>query len=45
MRGLAFDFFTARGASILEFAGDKVRRHSGYWDMATFLRQRGLMLS
>ena len=34
-----------RGASVLEFAGDKIRRCSDYWDMATFLRQLGLMPS
>jgi steroid delta-isomerase-like uncharacterized protein len=32
-----------RGASILEFADGKIRRCSDYWDMATFLRQLGLM--
>jgi steroid delta-isomerase-like uncharacterized protein len=32
-----------RGASVFEFAGDKIRRCSDYWDMATFLRQLGLM--
>jgi steroid delta-isomerase-like uncharacterized protein len=30
-----------RGASIFEFAGDKIRRCSDYWDMATFLKQLG----
>jgi hypothetical protein len=45
MRGLAFDSFTARGASIFEFAGDKIRRCADYWDLATFLRQFGLMPS
>jgi steroid delta-isomerase-like uncharacterized protein len=34
-----------RGASVFEFAGDKIRRCSDYWDMATFLRQLGLMPS
>jgi predicted ester cyclase len=34
-----------RGASILEFAGDRIRRCSDYWDMATFLKQLGLMPS
>ena len=33
------------GASIFEFAGDKIRRCSDYWDMATFLKQLGLMPS
>jgi steroid delta-isomerase-like uncharacterized protein len=32
-----------RGASVLEFAGDKIQRCSDYWDMATFLKQLGLM--
>jgi steroid delta-isomerase-like uncharacterized protein len=32
-----------RGASIFEFEGDKVRRCSDYWDMATLLKQLGLM--
>lgn len=32
-----------RGASIFEFAGDKIRRCSDYWDMVTFLKQLGLM--
>jgi len=34
-----------RGASIFEFAGDRIRRCSDYWDMATFLKQLGLMPS
>jgi steroid delta-isomerase-like uncharacterized protein len=34
-----------RGVSIFEFAGDKIRRCSDYWDMATFLKQLGLMPS
>src|SRR5256885_5557793 len=32
-----------RGASIIEFAGEKIRRCSDYWDMAAFLKQLGLM--
>jgi steroid delta-isomerase-like uncharacterized protein len=32
-----------RGASIFEFAGNRIRRCSDYWDMATFLKQLGLM--
>jgi steroid delta-isomerase-like uncharacterized protein len=32
-----------RGASVLEFAGDKIRRCSDYWDMVTFLKQLGKM--
>jgi steroid delta-isomerase-like uncharacterized protein len=34
-----------RGASVFEFAGDKIRRCSDYWDKATLLRQLGLMPS
>ncbi len=34
-----------RGASVFEFEGNKIRRCSDYWDMATFLRQLGLMPS
>ncbi len=34
-----------RGASIIEFAGDRIRRCSDYWDMVTFLKQLGLMAS
>jgi steroid delta-isomerase-like uncharacterized protein len=34
-----------RGASIFEFAGERIRRCSDYWDMATFLKQLGLMPS
>jgi steroid delta-isomerase-like uncharacterized protein len=34
-----------RGASIFEFAGDRIRRCSDYWDMATFLKQLGVMPS
>jgi hypothetical protein len=34
-----------RGASILEFAGDKIKRCADYWDMAAFLKQLGLMPS
>jgi steroid delta-isomerase-like uncharacterized protein len=32
-----------RGASVFEFDGGRIRRCSDYWDMATFLRQLGLM--
>jgi steroid delta-isomerase-like uncharacterized protein len=32
-----------RGASVFEFAGAKIRRCSDYWDMATLLKQLGLM--
>jgi steroid delta-isomerase-like uncharacterized protein len=31
-----------RGASIFEFVGDRIRRCSDYWDMATYLKQLGL---
>jgi len=34
-----------RGASILDFAGDKIKRCSDYRDMAAFLEQLGLMPS
>jgi steroid delta-isomerase-like uncharacterized protein len=34
-----------RGASVFEFAGDKIQRCSDYWDMATFLKQLGFMPS
>ncbi len=33
-----------RGASMIEFAGDKIRRDSDYWDTASFLRQIGVLL-
>lgn len=32
-----------RGASILEFRGEKISRCSDYWNMATLLTQLGLM--
>jgi steroid delta-isomerase-like uncharacterized protein/uncharacterized protein (TIGR02118 family) len=32
-----------RGSSTFEFAGDRIRRCSDYWDKATFLTQLGLM--
>lgn len=35
--------FSVRGVSILELQGGKIRRNSDYWDMASFLRQIGLM--
>jgi steroid delta-isomerase-like uncharacterized protein len=34
-----------RGSSIFEFSGQRIRRCSDYWDMATFLKQLGLMPS
>ncbi len=36
---------SVRGTSVFELQGDKIRRCSDYWDMATFLRQIGLMPS
>lgn len=32
-----------RGASAFEFRGDKIRRCTDYWDMATLLKQLGFM--
>ena len=32
-----------RGATVVELADGKIRRNSDYWDMATALRQIGLM--
>jgi steroid delta-isomerase-like uncharacterized protein len=37
--------FSIRGATILELRSGKIRRNSDYWDLATFLRQVGLMAS
>ena len=37
--------FSIRGASILELKSDKMKRCSDYWDLATFLKQIGLMPS
>jgi steroid delta-isomerase-like uncharacterized protein len=34
-----------RGASVFELQGNKFKRCSDYWDMATYLRQAGLMPS
>ena len=34
-----------RGASVFELQGNQFRRCSDYWDMATFLKQSGLMPS
>jgi steroid delta-isomerase-like uncharacterized protein len=34
-----------RGVSMFEFAEDRIRRCTDYWDMATFLRQLGMMPS
>jgi hypothetical protein len=30
-----------RGTSVFDFAADKIRRCSDYWDMATYLKQLG----
>ncbi len=35
--------FSVRGASIIEFSGGKVSRHTNYWNLASFLQQVGLM--
>jgi len=35
--------FSVRGISIAELRGDKIRRHTDYYDGATFLRQIGVM--
>jgi steroid delta-isomerase-like uncharacterized protein len=32
-----------RGSSTFEFDGDRIRRCADYWDMATLLKQLGLM--
>src|SRR5438477_1519545 len=32
-----------RGASVLEFVNGKIKRCSDYWDMATLLRQLGVL--
>jgi steroid delta-isomerase-like uncharacterized protein len=37
--------FAIRGATVLELESDKIRRCSDYWDLASFLRQIGLMES
>ena len=34
---------TLRGVTIIEFQGGKIRRNSDYWDLATFMRQDGLL--
>ncbi len=36
---------SVRGASVFELQGNKFKRCSDYWDMATYLRQAGLMPS
>ena len=35
--------FLVRGASIVEFAGDLIRRNTDYWDQASMLRQLGVL--
>jgi steroid delta-isomerase-like uncharacterized protein len=35
--------FSIRGATIIEMQSGKIRRNSDYWDLATFLKQVGLM--
>ncbi len=35
--------FKMRGSSIVQLKGGKIYRNADYWDMATFLRQIGLM--
>ncbi|HXG63650.1 MAG TPA: ester cyclase [Blastocatellia bacterium] len=35
--------FSLRGATILELESGKIKRCSDYWDLATFLKQVGLM--
>jgi steroid delta-isomerase-like uncharacterized protein len=37
--------FEIHGASILEFAGNRIRRCTDYWDMVGFLKQLGVMPS
>jgi steroid delta-isomerase-like uncharacterized protein len=37
--------FSIRGSSILEMQAGKIKRCSDYWDLATFLKQIGLMPS
>jgi steroid delta-isomerase-like uncharacterized protein len=35
--------FSVRGSSICELREGKIKRNSDYWDMATFLKQIGVM--
>jgi len=37
--------FSIRGATIIELRSGKIKRNSDYWDLATFLKQVGLMSS
>jgi steroid delta-isomerase-like uncharacterized protein len=34
---------SVRGATVYEFQGDKIKRNSDYWDIATMLKQLGFM--
>jgi len=38
-------FTSVRGSSILELEAGKIRRESGYWDAATFMKQVGLLVA
>jgi steroid delta-isomerase-like uncharacterized protein len=35
--------FSVRGATILEFSGGKISRHTNYWNLVSFLQQVGAM--
>jgi steroid delta-isomerase-like uncharacterized protein len=35
--------FSIRGATIVEFDHERIRRNSDYWDVSAFLKQVGLM--
>jgi steroid delta-isomerase-like uncharacterized protein len=35
--------FEVRGSTIVEFADGKISRNSDYWDLATYMKQVGLM--
>jgi steroid delta-isomerase-like uncharacterized protein len=35
--------FSLRGATVVELRGDRIKRLTDYWDMATFLKQVGAM--
>jgi steroid delta-isomerase-like uncharacterized protein len=35
--------FSVRGATIAQLKNGKIQRNADYWDLATFLRQVGLM--
>jgi ketosteroid isomerase-like protein len=35
--------FRVRGASVVEFRDGKINRESDYWDLATYLKQVGLI--